>query len=657
MVEKKSIVRELGEEELLLPELVNSALTANDRIKYYFTLLQTARDKAEHPQLEFPSLRTERENVGEENANFDRIVSEALKKGHDTYVIPLAEEILSRVWGCMDEMLKPLLATGRAEGEEFEARLEKLKRSRIEIEEGISAREPGILGGDFIRTLTSGDRGKGDSLHILVMDIHKALNKMQEELAVENLDGAKVYLVAEEDRELIIAFMSGVNRTFSLKFEHPGLGTTATRIAGKLVIQNDIGETEAHVLVVNVRGFEASVTYTDIHLRRLLFFQSLFEETGTSWEDTVSRAAGERFEDKLYHLSVGRLRAKDREELKSFLALLGSRIVFLIDWNRARKSLRNFMLNADCVKVLRWAAENEYGHRAFLILGGEQLIFGALELAYRAPLPYGEPLYQIIGSERTTEYFQWVLQRASKGLLAGESLLLIQDEIRAELLRYFHSAEQDLMEICSEHASLIVETAGVVRDSLLYIAYKGDQNFVLRNSKRAKVWESQADEFVNRIRTISKRIENAEFFEKLIFHMDDVIDALEDVVFFATLIPPVNISRNILESLEKMAGIVLKGSREFLKTVYAYQCSTRICTLEEMQAFFGSTAQVISLERICDEAFREANRIIVEESTDFKEAMLARDIARNIEEASNSLMLAAFTIRDRAFEVHVWEGY
>ena len=30
MVEKRSIVRELGEEELLLPGLVNSALAAND---------------------------------------------------------------------------------------------------------------------------------------------------------------------------------------------------------------------------------------------------------------------------------------------------------------------------------------------------------------------------------------------------------------------------------------------------------------------------------------------------------------------------------------------------------------------------------------------------------------------------------------------------
>jgi hypothetical protein len=50
-LKKKSIVWELGEEELLLPELVNFALTANDIIKYYLTLLQTAKEKAEHPQL------------------------------------------------------------------------------------------------------------------------------------------------------------------------------------------------------------------------------------------------------------------------------------------------------------------------------------------------------------------------------------------------------------------------------------------------------------------------------------------------------------------------------------------------------------------------------------------------------------------------------
>jgi hypothetical protein len=33
----------------------------------------------------------------------------------------------------------------------------------------------------------------------------------------------------------------------------------------------------------------ATVTYTDVHLQRLLFFQSLFESFAVHWEDTRSR--------------------------------------------------------------------------------------------------------------------------------------------------------------------------------------------------------------------------------------------------------------------------------------------------------------------------------------------------------------------------------
>ena len=49
MTEKKNILKELGEEELLLPELLNAALGANERIKYYFTLLQTAQSRRHRP--------------------------------------------------------------------------------------------------------------------------------------------------------------------------------------------------------------------------------------------------------------------------------------------------------------------------------------------------------------------------------------------------------------------------------------------------------------------------------------------------------------------------------------------------------------------------------------------------------------------------------
>ena len=61
------------------------------------------------------------------------------------------------------------------------------------------------------------------------MDLHKELNRLQQQLTTETISGASVYNVREDDRPLIAAFMSGVNQTRELKFDHPGLGTTATR--------------------------------------------------------------------------------------------------------------------------------------------------------------------------------------------------------------------------------------------------------------------------------------------------------------------------------------------------------------------------------------------------------------------------------------------
>ena len=57
------------------------------------------------------------------------------------------------------------------------------------------------------------------------------------------------------------------------------------------MIQNDIGMTDAHVLVVHVEALRVTLTYTAIHIERLVFFQNLFERFGVRWQDTVSRRA------------------------------------------------------------------------------------------------------------------------------------------------------------------------------------------------------------------------------------------------------------------------------------------------------------------------------------------------------------------------------
>jgi len=57
----------------------------------------------------------------------------------------------------------------------------------------------------------------------------------------------------------------------------------ATRSGGRLLIQNDIGETDAHVVVIAVDGKTVTITYTDVHRARAKFFIALFDKFAAKW--------------------------------------------------------------------------------------------------------------------------------------------------------------------------------------------------------------------------------------------------------------------------------------------------------------------------------------------------------------------------------------
>jgi hypothetical protein len=265
MAGKKGMVKEIGQEELLLPELLNQAIMANDQIKYYLTLLQSAQQQAEFPNKRFSTLREERGSVNVEAARLDTVIPGSVKVSSDEYSIPLADEIIDSIKRCMEQMLRPLETINDHKCVEMHGRAQRLL-----AELPLHAE---IVPISLIETITSGERGGQDSIHLLVMDLHRRLNALQSGMAQEEIQGAKVYLLGDGDRELVAAFMTGVNRTAPLKFEHPGLGTTATRVGERLVIQNDIGETESHLMIINIIGLDVSIVQTDVHMPRILFFQ------------------------------------------------------------------------------------------------------------------------------------------------------------------------------------------------------------------------------------------------------------------------------------------------------------------------------------------------------------------------------------------------
>ncbi|MBO0726490.1 MAG: hypothetical protein J2P52_12875, partial [Blastocatellia bacterium] len=243
MALKTKIIEALGETNLILPTLVNRALAANDRVKYLFTLLQMAKSRADFPDAEFTDLSQERLASGLEDASFDSVIANSRKLADDTYHIEQARRIYDLLLEDLSEMLKPVMANAEmamanVAAPNYVARFEKLTGS------GTQAPDDTVIGAE-INAMTSARREQGDSLHLLVMDLHKELNRLQAQISEESFEGAQVYGIDEADRPLIKAFMQGIGRTAKLKFDHPGLGATATRIGEKLMIENDLGTTDA----------------------------------------------------------------------------------------------------------------------------------------------------------------------------------------------------------------------------------------------------------------------------------------------------------------------------------------------------------------------------------------------------------------------------
>ena len=630
-MEKTRILDSLNEQALLLPSLVNRALAANDRVKYRFTLLQAAQAHAERPDAVTSSLRGERLAAGVQDSNLDRVVGDSERVGEGRYRVPESARIVREAFGDAAEMLEPLRVAEAEESDIFAQRLQTF---------GIPDLDGDELAAGEIQAITSGDRGAGDSLHILVMDMHRALNALQASLASETIDGCRAYGIRAADRPQIAAFMAGIGRTAPLKFDHPGLSATATRVGDKLVLQNDIGTTDAHVLVIHVTGRTVTLTYTDVHLPRLLFFQSLFEAYDVKWQDTRSRADS-GMEDGVYHLCVGSYTARSSAQLRDYLGHLGSRLVFLIDWNRARKRLRLFVPRKATIDVLKWAADADIGHMAWLKAGGEQLIFDAMSFAYGAQLRPGDRLDTLLTQHRAVQFLRFNLKQSLDGLNEGRPASLVADEIRTELASQVRSTEDALLDTALEHAGLIVELADTVRGTL-EAAQGGRRQEVSAMADRAKGWETAADQELNSAR--ATLLEGDNFTLQLMNEADDIADDLEEAVFHITLSPKA--SSASIAALGKLVEPVLNASRELVKALAASRHARRGVPREDMDDFLQAVHAIRAMEHASDLAEREVKRTLASDSRPFAEVFGIVEAARNLEEAADGLMHVALLLRD-----------
>ena len=626
---KAIAIKALGEDALERPARVNAALAANDRLKCYFSLLQMARVHAEAPDQPAVSLKRERRACGLTDDTLDEAIANA-SKTRDGYRVPGCQKIVRAIADDLKTMAAPADPSLGARGDSL------LK--------SLPAVHDDVITGDCIDAITrSGGKGH-DSLHALVMDLHKVLNAQQASLAEEVIDGASTYNIDTADHALIHAFMSGLNRTAPLKFDHPGLGCTATRMNGKLVIQNDLGTTDAHVLVVHVSGLMVSVTYSDIHAERLQFFQSLLERRAVHWSGAESRVVSGLAGGEPLLLTVGTHTAADRDGVADFLAFLGSRLVFVIDWNKARKQLRGLIKRQHRVDLLRWAADNDIGQRGFLELGGARLVYDAVEANASGLMHLGDRLCDLLGDEPAYQFLQFCFRSATEGLLAHQSPGLIRDRIRTELVAHIAGEERRLLSIAARHAGLIFEIAGAVRDGLIAVA-EGEGGFD-RLTKRARQWEHAADLLVIEAREMVKRRPDHASYARIITAADDAADDLEGIVFLLGLFGKDPDIRKLLEPLRLLADIQVASTQEWIKALaHASQVGPHGAR-EDADDFVTAVDRIAVLEHEADDALRDVVSEAVPRAKDFRQLHLITAIGGALETATDALEHASLMLRD-----------
>lgn len=640
-MQKTHAVACLGQHRLMLPAWVKASLSANDRLKVYLTVLQSASSHASHPNRAVPDLAREIAAAGLNPAWLHDLAAVA-RRVDDDLLIPDLPRLVKCLEDDLATMARPVLETTPAAAQPH-------PRVKHWID-WLHALPTDRLSDRQVEELTHGRHGETDSLHLLVMDLHKQINKLSGELASEVIDGANVWELQPQDRARVAAFMRGLNRTAVLKFDHPGLDTAATRDGERLLIQNDIGTNDAHVLVLQVTDRELTLTYSDLHRVRFEFLQALLEPFGAKWSGLESRTNADLNLGAAYSVGMARFDCADGAVVEATLEGIGSRIVFLIDWNRARKRLQAFVEKADAIAILAEVARLDVGHRAWLQVGGERLIFAAMQAAGEGAFRIGDRLDEVIGVADAHAFLVAVMRLACDALRRGQPAALVADETRMLLAQHVRQRTSEF-DLLAEHASYCQALAQAVSDGLAHGAERSGKA-AGELAARSKAWERKADHLVMQAREKAERQPRWQPVARLVEQSDDVADALEEAAFLISLIADNHLegwNDDVRKVLARLAATVLQATQDQVKALAIAHTLGSNSEAVDNDAFLGATWRVLQAERQCDALLRDARRVILGAVQDAASLMLANDLAGALELASDRLLVAAYALRDLAF--------
>ena len=200
-----------------MPVWVKAALAANDRLKLYLTALQAAAAHADHPDHEALDLTHELDASGLGAASWLHDLPTGASRIDGTLIVPELDRLLSCIADDLAIMARPVLEASTVDAE---------PHLRVHHwQDWLDALHGEQLDKAQLHSLTHGKRDADDSVHLLIMDLHKEINHLAASLASEVIDGAHVWQLDDADHALVSAFMRGLNRTAPLKLDHHRLSS------------------------------------------------------------------------------------------------------------------------------------------------------------------------------------------------------------------------------------------------------------------------------------------------------------------------------------------------------------------------------------------------------------------------------------------------
>ncbi len=312
--------------------------------------------------------------------------------------------------------------------------------------------------------------------------------------------------------------------------------------------------------------------------------------------------------------------------------------------------------------MLTGAAMRDEGHRAFLELGGVDLVFEAVRRAAAGRIAYGVRLDQALGETECLGFIRNVLRAASQGLRDGRSARLIRDEIQADLSQRLNTAESELLAVVLRHLGLTRMLAGMIEAAFQPhgLASMAERQAL---TLRAKQIEQKGDRLTVAAREIFARVRDADDLLLLIDQVENATDCFDEAAFLISLAPE-NRSADVLSA--PLAGLAAIATECVGHLARAVEGALLIPEGKRLDAAFALQCvdSVAAAERAADDAERAAIGAIMGsapaassppenlsvEAAEARCLVLGLEIARTLEDATDRLAHAAMSLRDRVLQ-------